>query len=126
MKELGRDASPDDIVARIGDIFRGQGLKVGVQEYKYTAAGKEYRGKNVYAVLEAPRGDATESMVLVAGWRNMDDVLNESGVALVLALARYFKSTISGSPVARGSRIDDIRRMVTMVERRDFFDYKRF
>ncbi|TGZ85212.1 Glycosylphosphatidylinositol:protein transamidase, GAA1 component [Ascodesmis nigricans] len=91
VKALGRDASSDDIVARIGDIFKGQGLKVGVQKYKYTASGKDYEGKNVYAVLEAPRGDATESMVLVAGWRNMDDVLNESGVALVLALARYFK-----------------------------------
>lgn len=75
----------------IGEIFRGQGVKVGVQEYSYTAAGKQYKGKNVYAVLEAPRGDATESMVLAAGWKNMEEELNVSGVALVLALSRYFK-----------------------------------
>jgi glycosylphosphatidylinositol transamidase len=29
--------------------------------------------------------------VLVAAWRNMDDVVNHSGVALLLTLARYFK-----------------------------------
>jgi glycosylphosphatidylinositol transamidase len=31
--------------------------------------------------------------VLVGAWRNMEGVLNRSGVALVLTLARYFKST---------------------------------
>ena len=30
-------------------------------------------------------------MVLAAAWRNMDGVVNQSGVALVLTLARYFK-----------------------------------
>jgi glycosylphosphatidylinositol transamidase len=31
--------------------------------------------------------------VIVAAWRNMEGVLNRSGVALLLTLARYFKST---------------------------------
>ncbi len=61
------------------------------QKYEYHAAGNTYRGENVYAILHAPRGDATEALVLVAAWTNMDGDLNRSGVALVLALARYFK-----------------------------------
>lgn len=50
-------------------------------------------GKNVYAVLQGPRADATEAMVLIAAWRNMDGKINYSGVALTLTLARYFKRT---------------------------------
>ena len=61
------------------------------QRYVYHAAGNTYGGENVYAILHAPRGDATEAIVLVAAWTNMDGDLNQSGVALVLALARYFK-----------------------------------
>lgn len=61
------------------------------QKYEYHAASDIYSGENVYAVLHAPRGDATEAIVLVAAWTNMDGDLNQSGVALALALARYFK-----------------------------------
>ena len=61
------------------------------QKYEYHAAGDVYNGENVYAILHAPRGDATEAIVLVAAWTNMDGDSNKSGVALVLALARYFK-----------------------------------
>ena len=72
-------------------IFRNAGLKVATQRYRYQAAGNQYGGENVYAVLHAPRGDATEAIVLVAAWTNMDGQLNQSGVALLLTLARYFK-----------------------------------
>jgi glycosylphosphatidylinositol transamidase len=41
-------------------------------------------------MLQGPRADATEAIVLMAAWKNMDDVLNQSGVALALTLARYF------------------------------------
>ena len=61
------------------------------QQYEYYAAGDKYGGENVYAIIHAPRGDATEAIVLVAAWRNLVGVLLQSGVALVLALARYFK-----------------------------------
>lgn len=61
------------------------------QKYQYEAAGRELAGENVYGILHAPRGDATEAIVLVAAWKNMDRELNQSGVALILALARYFK-----------------------------------
>jgi hypothetical protein len=46
----------------------------------------------VYSVIHAPRGDATEAIVLVAALRTVDDELNVNGVALALTLARYFKS----------------------------------
>ncbi|KAK9236263.1 Gaa1-like protein [Lipomyces kononenkoae] len=47
-------------------------------------------GVNVYGVLHAPRGDTTESMILCAPWLTRNEVLNESGVAIAIALARYF------------------------------------
>ncbi|EPS39138.1 hypothetical protein H072_7043 [Dactylellina haptotyla CBS 200.50] len=84
--------STSDVVAeRMAEIFRSAGLKVGKQKYEYKAAGGEYTGENVYAVLHAPRGDATEAIVLCAPWKNIDHLLNEGGVALTLALSRYFK-----------------------------------
>ena len=72
-------------------IFESQGLKTARQKYKYYVAGRRIEGENVYAVLQGPRADATEALVLMAGWKNMDGVINTSGVALVLSLARYFK-----------------------------------
>jgi glycosylphosphatidylinositol transamidase len=84
-------ASPEQIIETIGAIFKVQGLKVATQKFRYEAGGQTYEGENVYAVLEAPRGDATEAVVLAAPWLNGDDQLNQSGVALVMALARYFK-----------------------------------
>lgn len=69
------------------------GLRAARQKYEYYAAGNAYRGENVYAILQAPRGDATEAIVLVAAWTNMNGDLNQSGVALALTLARYFKRT---------------------------------
>ncbi|KAA8909205.1 Gaa1-like protein [Sphaerosporella brunnea] len=81
----------EQMIETIESIFKGQGLKVGTQKFRYEAGGKIYEGENVYAVLEAPRGDATEAVVLAAPWINGDDQLNQSGVALVMALARYFK-----------------------------------
>lgn len=84
--------SPRRVAHDLGVIFKAQGLKVGRQKYSYEAAGKTIAGENVYAMLQGPRADATEAIVLIAAWRNMDGVLNQSGVALVLTLARYFKS----------------------------------
>lgn len=36
-------------------------------------------------------------MVLIGAWRNMDNEVNYSGVALVLSLARYFKRMLPTS-----------------------------
>ena len=79
------------VAERIGQIFESQGLKVGRQKYKYNSAGKYTAGENIYGIIQGPRADATEAMVLVAAWRTVDGALNLSGVALVLTMARYFK-----------------------------------
>ena len=80
----------EEITLKLGEIFKSAALRPATQKYAYKAVGKVYGGENVYAILNAPRGDATEAIVLVAAWTNMDEELNQSGVALVLTLARYF------------------------------------
>ncbi|KAK1251362.1 hypothetical protein MKX07_006841 [Trichoderma sp. CBMAI-0711] len=76
---------------KLETILTGFGVKVGRQNYTYHSAGETYSGENVYGILQAPRGDATEAIVLVAAWKSIDEQLNRNGVALVLTLARYFK-----------------------------------
>ncbi|OLL22816.1 GPI transamidase component gaa1, partial [Neolecta irregularis DAH-3] len=41
--------------------------------------------------LRAPRGDATEAIILAAPYRNSRGDLNEGGIALLMTLARYFE-----------------------------------
>lgn len=83
----------DDVwrIAVLEKILREAGLKVARQDYAYSSAGEARNGTNVYAILQGPRADATEAIVLIGAWRNMDNEINYSGVALVLSLARYFK-----------------------------------
>lgn len=72
-------------------ILRSVGLKAGRQNFTYTSSGNVHSGENIYAILQAPRGDATEAIVLVAAWKNVKDEHNKRGVALLLTLARYFR-----------------------------------
>lgn len=85
-----RDGTEEERNAGIGRIMRESGLKVAEQPYTYHAAGEEVTGTNVYGILQGPRADATEAMVIMAGWKNFEGLVNYSGVALVLTLARYF------------------------------------
>lgn len=75
----------------LASILHGIGLKTGRQNFTYSVSGREYTGENIYAILQAPRGDATEAIVLVAAWTNVKGELNRRGVALLLTLARYFR-----------------------------------
>ncbi|KAI0969068.1 GPI transamidase component GAA1 [Xylaria arbuscula] len=86
-----KDKTNIEINDELENIFRGIGLKVGRQNFTYHSAGNTYTGENTYAILQAPRGDATEAIVLVAAWKNVRNELNRNGVALALTLARYFK-----------------------------------
>ncbi|KAH7029339.1 Gaa1-like protein [Microdochium trichocladiopsis] len=86
-----QDKTNIEINDGIENIYKGIGLKVGRQNYTYRSAGKDYSGQNVYAILQAPRGDATEAIVLVTAWKNIKNEWNRSAVALGLTLARYFK-----------------------------------
>ncbi|GKT89939.1 glycosylphosphatidylinositol transamidase [Colletotrichum tofieldiae] len=76
---------------KLEGILKNVGLKVGRQNYTYESAGDVYTGENIYAILQAPRGDATEAIVLVAAWKTVNDKFNVNGVPLALTLARYFK-----------------------------------
>ncbi|KAH8887061.1 Glycosylphosphatidylinositol:protein transamidase, GAA1 component [Thozetella sp. PMI_491] len=76
---------------KLESIVKGLGLKVGRQNFTYQSAGRAYAGENIYAILRAPRGDATEAIVLVAAWKNVKEEFNRNGVPLLLTLARYFK-----------------------------------
>ena len=77
---------------KVQSILRAAGLKVATQNYEYTSAGITHQGQNTYAIINAPRGDATEAIVLVAAWKTADGKLNINGITLALTLARYFKS----------------------------------
>ncbi|KAK3677226.1 Glycosyl phosphatidyl inositol protein transamidase complex subunit [Recurvomyces mirabilis] len=80
-----------DRLNAVESVIRDIGLKPARQDYRYTVAGEDIEGTNLYTILQGPRADATEAMVLIAAWRNFDGQVNFSGVALVLTLARYFK-----------------------------------
>ncbi|KAJ0340792.1 hypothetical protein COL154_010178 [Colletotrichum chrysophilum] len=86
-----RDRSNYEINDKLESILKNVGLKVGRQNYTYESAGDIYSGENIYAILQAPRGDATEAIVLVAAWRTVDGHFNQNGIPLALTLARYFK-----------------------------------
>ncbi|KAI0016362.1 Gaa1-like protein [Xylariomycetidae sp. FL0641] len=86
-----RDSSNTEVNDELEKIFRSIGLKTGRQNYTYHAAGDTYTGENVYAILQAPRGDATEAIVLVAPWTNVKNEFNRNGLAVALSLTRYFK-----------------------------------
>ncbi|TKA72872.1 hypothetical protein B0A55_06644 [Friedmanniomyces simplex] len=83
--------SEEDRLAALGNVMQEIGLRVAAQPYRFTVAGEEVNGTNVYGLLQGPRADATEAMVLMAAWRNFEGKINYSGVALALTLARYFK-----------------------------------
>ncbi|KAL7923132.1 Gaa1-like protein [Trichoderma austrokoningii] len=85
------DKNNYEVNDKLESILTGFGVKVGRQNYTYHSAGEIYTGENVYGILQAPRGDATEAIVLVAAWKSIDEQLNRNGIALVLTLARYFK-----------------------------------
>jgi glycosylphosphatidylinositol transamidase len=81
---------------KVQSILRAAGLKVATQNYEYVSSGVTHQGQNTYGIIRAPRGDATEAIVLVAAWRTADDELNLNGVTLALTLARYFKRAFCG------------------------------
>jgi glycosylphosphatidylinositol transamidase len=83
--------SPEDRINALQGIIKDFGLKAARQPYTFRVAGETITGTNVYGILQGPRADATEAMVLMAAWKNVDDQINYSGVALALSLARYFQ-----------------------------------
>ncbi|TNY19340.1 GPI-anchor transamidase [Rhodotorula diobovata] len=78
--------------------FDELGLSTAQQRYTFELAhNSTVSGVNTYAILPAPKTDGAEALVLSASWlsRARDDDgsrrVNTRGVAIVLALANYFK-----------------------------------
>ncbi|KAI6249978.1 GPI transamidase component GAA1 [Erysiphe necator] len=89
--DLLEDKSTTEVNDKIEEFFKATGLKVARQKFTYNSAGEVFSGENIYAILHAPRGDATEAIVLVGAWKNLEGEINRSGISLILTLARYFK-----------------------------------
>lgn len=85
-------ASEEERTGKVMSWFEDIGLTTARHDWELRV-GEELKGNgtNVYGILHAPRGDHTEAMVLVAPWISKDGQFNDGGVALVIALARYFK-----------------------------------
>lgn len=92
-------------------------LKTGQQNYSLSEKlfGIGVNGTNVYGILRAPRGDATEAIVLSTSWRTIEGEIDIGGVSLLMSLAGYFKRNTS----ARRTSLIDIR-LVTLVQRYHF------
>ncbi|GAA5979372.1 hypothetical protein JCM11641_005016 [Rhodosporidiobolus odoratus] len=83
---------------QLHDAFQELGLSASRQSYTYTLSpNSSLSGTNTFAILPAPKTDGAEALVLSASWlsRALDEHgnrrINTRGVALVLALANYFK-----------------------------------
>ena len=68
-------------------------LKTAQQTYDLSEErfGIGVNGTNVYGVLRAPRGDATEAIVLSTSWKTVEGEIDIGGVSLLMALAGYFR-----------------------------------
>lgn len=79
------------------EILRRLQLKTGRQSYALSedVFGIGVNGTNVYGILRAPRGDATEAIVLSTSWKTEDGLVDVGGVSLLMSLAGYFRRTIS-------------------------------
>jgi len=74
-------------------ILKSFHLKTGYQTYDLSEErfGIGVNGTNVYGILRAPRGDATEAIVLSTSWKTVEGEIDIGGVSLLLALAGYFR-----------------------------------
>jgi hypothetical protein len=88
---------PGRYVREFERLLQSFQLKTALQYYQLSesAAGIGVNGTNVYGILRAPRGDATEAIVLSASWKTSDGRVDVGGVALLMSLAGYFKRTDS-------------------------------
>ncbi|CAG8565628.1 9198_t:CDS:10, partial [Dentiscutata erythropus] len=78
----------------IEEELRKAGLKTATQNFSVISSGKVISGINVFGVLNSPRTDGTEALVLSAPWKSKDGVTtNVNGIAAALSIGKFFKST---------------------------------
>ncbi|KAG0666333.1 Glycosyl phosphatidyl inositol protein transamidase complex subunit [Rhodotorula mucilaginosa] len=92
------ELSPDRRSRAIKEAFQELGLPAVQQPYRFDLSStSNVSGINTYAILAAPKTDGTEALVIGASWlsRATDEAgerrINVRGVALLLAIANYFK-----------------------------------
>lgn len=80
-------------VEQFEQILQGLQLKTARQQYSLPEDlyGANISGTNIYGILHAPRGDATEAIVLSTTWKTTDGRIDIGGVSLLMSLAGYFK-----------------------------------
>lgn len=98
IKEQVKENSKSMPVSWMVEQFSSHGLDVYVQNFSYRypldiLGGKQVSGKNMYAILRAPKSASTEAIVISAPFRLTDDPRPQTnaGIALMMALAKYFR-----------------------------------
>ena len=80
-------------VGQFEHVLQGLQLKTGQQHYHLTRKNVSLavNGTNVYGILKAPRGDATEAIVISTSWKLASGEVDLGGVSLLMSLAGYFR-----------------------------------
>lgn len=89
------------------------GLRSSTQSYSFKlgSSNQTVSGVNVHSILQAPKTDGAEAIILSASWlsravdENGNRKVNVRGIAIVLALANYLMSEFR-SIKERKNRID--------------------
>lgn len=81
----------------------GQFTQLGLDTYTHSftlqypmGRGKNFTGRNVYAILRASRGSSTEALVVAAPYRPPSSLLQTTApsIALMLAMAKFFSKQV--------------------------------
>ncbi|KAI8050956.1 Gaa1-like protein [Syncephalis plumigaleata] len=86
----------DTVIARIEREFHQLGLSTGQQPVHPTfysnTSSMHQPATNIYGILDGQRADHSEALVLAAPWFSVTGQSNARGIAMMLALAKVFKS----------------------------------
>ena len=102
MDKLREDAAAvggDHSMDLLEGFFSDMGLEVYTHNFTLNfpfGKGKKFQGKNLYAILRAPRASSTESLVLSAPFRRSLSLEPPTDVslALLLASAKFFRTQV--------------------------------
>lgn len=89
-------------------VLQGLQLKTAKNVYRLdkNRVGLTINGTNVYGILRAPRGDATEAIVISTSWKTLEGKVDLGGVSLLLSLAGYFRRiSATCKPLAHDPRL---------------------
>ena len=99
LREDSAAAGGDYSMDLLEGFFSDMGLEVYTHNFTLNfpfGKGKKFQGKNLYAILRAPRASSTESLVLSAPFRRSLSLEPPTDVslALLLASAKFFRTQV--------------------------------